>query len=147
MWIGVAPAKLLAGPEICLIAAPEVVVLRSLNRVIFIREVIEREAPANRLLIERIRRAGQRVRLPGLRLTLGADDVLDVGEFQQIAQFGSVEDVGRVDDGLVAAEHIFQRDRQHLVAVGLRADGLVVQEDAQMPAGTIGREHGFHDRQ
>ena len=88
----VLPAQLRSRPEVSLIAAPEVVVRRPLNDVILARQPVHGETPGDGLLVERVGRAGQGVQLAGLRLALGADDVLHVSQRQQVAQLGGVED-------------------------------------------------------
>lgn len=65
-------------------------------------EVVDREAPRHRLLIERVRIALERVRLAGLGLTLGPDHVLDSGDRQELAELGRVEHVARANDEILA---------------------------------------------
>jgi hypothetical protein len=83
--IVVGPAKLGSRPERSLIAAPEVVILRPGDRVILVGKIVHREAPAYGLLVQRLCRTGDGVRLSSLSLALGADHVLDVGQRQEIA--------------------------------------------------------------
>ena len=79
----------------------------------------------------------------GLRLALRADDELDICQFQQIAELGGVQDIGRADDRLVAAACIPQRYGAYAVKVGVGADRRVIQQDVQLLAGSVRRQHAL----
>ena len=51
-------------------------------------------------MFQRIRITLKSVHLAGLILAFGTDDMFDVGQFKQIAKFGTVENVRGMDHGL-----------------------------------------------
>ena len=101
-WVHVLPAQLWPGPEGCLVCTPSVIIVGPGDRVLFAGKVVHGKARGKRLLVERIGVAQQGVHLAGLLLALGPYDVLNSTQFQQVAQFGGVEDIGRANDNLVS---------------------------------------------
>src|SRR5215207_2367742 len=95
--VDVGPGELRARPEARLVAAPELVIVGLVYCVVLVRHVVERKAPAHRLLIQRVRLSRQRVELPGLILALRTDDVLDAGQLEQVSELRRVEHVAGVD--------------------------------------------------
>ena len=101
-------------------------------------------AMLDRLLIERLRIAGERVRFAGLALTFGADDVLDPGERKEVAELGGVKDIVGGDDERFARLLVEECDGADAVAVGLDRDGFVPEENLD-PAGTPVRGKHFFE--
>src|SRR5882762_6827017 len=52
--LDILPRQQRPGPEVRLVGPPEVVVVRPVDRVIAVRQIVDREAPGNRLLIQRL---------------------------------------------------------------------------------------------
>ena len=69
---------------------------------VFAFKVVDGEAPGDRLLVERQRIALDRVHFARLGLALRADDRLHIRQFQQVAQLGRIENVGRGNHDLIA---------------------------------------------
>ena len=80
------PVELPVWPEIKLEIAKLRVAIGPLNGVVLVGEIVEREAPGQRLLVHWVRDR-QRVQFAGLVDRLGADHMFDVRQFQQIAGF------------------------------------------------------------
>ena len=93
-------------------------------------QVIDREDVREDHLVVRVGRAVHGERLAGLGLRLGADDGLDVAEFEQIAELGGVEDVRRGERALARLSSssctVTARD---VVAVHRDGDGTVTREN------------------
>src|SRR5215210_9464246 len=88
--VDVGPGELLTRPEARPVAAPEAVILGLVYRVVLAGHVVERKAPAKRLLIQGVRVSRQRVGLPGLILTLSPDHMLNAGKTEQVSELRRV---------------------------------------------------------
>src|SRR5829696_4648178 len=83
------PGELRAGPEARPVTTPEIVIFGFIYRVILARYVVERKAPAHRLLIRGVRVSWRRVGLSSLILALGPYHVLYAGQLQQVSELRS----------------------------------------------------------
>jgi hypothetical protein len=145
--VPVRPAEQLTRPEVDGIIPPKVVILRSRNGVIPAGQVVECEAPGDCLLVERLRGTGQRVRLAGLILTFGANDVLHSRQWQQFTQLGRVEHVARLNGLLIARHQVPARNRPHVIAIDLGANRLPSHQDLELAATAPRLKHCFEHRQ
>ena len=96
--------------------APEIVVRGSLEGVVLTVQVVECEAGRKGFLVQRIGRARQRMRFTGFGLALGADDMLDAGQREQVTEFGGVENIRSAHDRLLFTVPVRQRDGADAVA-------------------------------
>ena len=85
---------------------------------------------------------GCRVRLAGPVPALGADDELDAGHRQQVAQLGRVEEIGGDQRSLLSGPPVADHHGADPVALDVRPDRLVLEQDQQPSAGRIGGQHG-----
>ena len=112
---------------------------------VFARQPVHGEAPGDGLLVQRVGIAGQGVQLAGLRLALGADDVLHAGQFQQVAGFGGVEEPVRADRRFVAAGEAAQRDGADAVAITFSAGRDLPAAYLQLAVVAPGGQHGLEN--
>lgn len=98
---------------------------------VFVFEVIDRETPGDRLLVQRVGKP-RRVQLVRLILTFGPDHALDLAEGEQVAEFGPIEHVRRGDHRFVTRLE---------VAVETDGDRDRLFPECELAAGDPGREH------
>ena len=115
---------------------PMLVASRTVADVVLAWAVFQREAPGDRLLVERVGPL-RRVELTGVVPTLRARDVLHTAEVEQLAEFGRVDDDGCGELALdtVGAAH---GHGTHLVTVGLDGDRSVPEEHLESTGGQPG---------
>jgi hypothetical protein len=128
------------------VVAPETVVARALDGVIFAGDIIDGEAAREGLHVLRTR-LGAGVGLAGDALRFGAGDVFGAGEREEFAGLGGIDEHGGAEDefaaGLGAAhEHGFDA-----VAGDLGGRRGVMEENLHASGGDVGREHFVEDRE
>ena len=91
------------------------------------RLVLQHKAAGEALKVERVRDRGG-TRLAVLVLGLGASDVLDLRQRQQVAVLGGVQDIGCSDDQPLVRPQRGQFDGADVVAVDGDGDRPVLQQ-------------------
>jgi hypothetical protein len=140
------PAQLRSRPKISLVRVPEIIVLRFRNRMVLTGEVVNREAPGDSLLIERIRSPIERVRFRRFISALCPDDVLDIPEGKEISELGRVKHIRGADlDSVIAG--IGERHTSHAIAVGLNSNGAMLHKNPYAATAAIRGKHGMQHMQ
>ena len=144
--VHIQPAQLPARPKTRLIVTPERILGRTLDSVLLPLQMVNSKTPGDRLLVERVRIARQRVQLPRLRLILGADHMLHLGQLEQIPQLGRIEHIGRPTDNLAAAL-VLQSHCTEKIAVQLNSHRAMAEQQIDLAAGTVGSQQLFDHSQ
>ena len=84
-----------------------------------------------------------RLRLAGLGDGLGADDVLDAGERQQVAELGGVDHGSRLEAMEARVVEVHRDDARDAIAVGARSDRLGAAVDREPAGFDVGLQHPF----
>src|SRR5215204_2380372 len=143
--VDVRPGELRARPEARPVAAPEVVIFGLVYSVVLVRYVVERKAPAHRLLIQRVRVSWHRVGLPCLVLALRADCVLCTSQLQQVSELGRVENVSGVDGQRLAGLLVEKGNGPDEIPFACGRYGPMTEQNPQPASGAVGGEHPLQD--
>lgn len=133
-----------AGPERGPVGAPEVEVLRAVDRVVLALVMREREADRDALLVVGLSLV-RGVRLVELGARLGPVRVLDAREVEEFAGLGGVQDVTRGEGARCPVTQVLHGHRPYDIVVGLGGDRPVLGEHRQPARCPVGREHAFQD--
>ena len=106
-------------------------------------EIIHGETPGDGLLIQRLRLPRYGMQFTGLNLALSAYHMLYVCQEQQVPQLCGIKNIWRMNDHLVAALLILEGHGSHGVAIALRCNGAMMQEDVYLEFRAIRCQHGF----
>jgi hypothetical protein len=113
--------------------------------VVFAWHVVERKAPAHRLLIQGIRGSRWRVELSGLILAFSSDRVLHTGQLQQVSELCRVEDVASVHCQYLTALLAEKGDGPEEIPFARGRDGPMAEQHSQSASGAVGGKHPLKD--
>ncbi len=120
---------------------PTFVAVGLVDDVLLSLAILDRRAPGDRLLRLGGRTLGSCVQLTRLGPRFRTRDVLDLGEFEEVAKLAGVQEEIRRHDALESGRLVAQRDRLDAIAYGRCRTRRVFQPQLELAVGEPRRKH------